>query len=65
MKHFLKLKRMMKDPTMTKIFLIPTDDKTEEDTEAIEKTHDMPSKNIRKIIIFGVSPDLKVEAQSH
>ena len=26
-----------------KIFLIPTDDETEEDTEAIEKTHDIPS----------------------
>ena len=33
-------------------FLIPTDDKAEEVTEAIEKTHDMPSKNIRKLILL-------------
>ena len=31
-------------------FLIPTDDEVEEDTEAIEKTRDMPSKNIKKVI---------------
>ena len=30
--------------------LIPTDDEAEEDIEAIEKTYDMPSKNIRKVI---------------
>ena len=34
-----------------KDFLIPTDDEAKEDTEAIKKTHDMPSKNIRKVII--------------
>ena len=32
-------------------FFIPTDDKAKEDTEAIEKTSEMPSKNIRKVII--------------
>ena len=32
-------------------FLIPTDDEVEEDTEAIEKTHNMPSKNIKKVIL--------------
>ena len=38
-------------PYIDKDFLIPTDDEAEEDTEAIEKTHDMLSKNIRKVII--------------
>ena len=37
---------------------IPTDDEAEEDTEAIEKTHDMPFKNIRKVIL----PKLKFHA---
>ena len=32
-------------------FLVPTDDEAEEDTEAIEKTHGMHSKNIRKVIL--------------
>ena len=32
-------------------FLIPIDDEEEEDTEVIEKTYDMLSKSIRKVII--------------
>ena len=39
-------------PHIDKDLLIPSDDKAEEDTEAIEKTHDMPSKNIRKVILL-------------
>ena len=42
-------------------FLIPTDDKAKEDTEAIEKTSKMPSKNIRKVII----PKLKFHATNY
>ena len=37
-------------PHIDKNFLIPTNDEAEENTEAIEKTHNMPSKNIRKVI---------------
>ena len=48
-------------PHMDKDFLIPTDDEAEEDTEAIEKTHDMPSKNIRKVIL----PKLKFNAKNY
>ena len=48
-------------PQIDKDFLIPTDDEAEEDTEAIEKTHDMPSKNIRKVI----SPKLKFHAANY
>ena len=38
-------------PRIDENFLIPTDDEAEEDTEAREKTHDMPSKKIRKVIL--------------
>ena len=48
-------------PHIDEDFLIPTDDKAEEDTEAIEKTHDMPSKNIRKIIL----PKLKFHERNY
>ena len=42
-------------------FLIPTDDEAEEDTEAIEKTHDMPFKFIRKVIL----PKLKLHTTNY
>ena len=48
-------------PHMDKDFLIPTDDEAEENTEVIEKTHDMPSKNIRKVIL----PKLKLHATNY
>ena len=38
-------------PHIDEDVLIPTDDEAKEDTEAIEKTHDMPFKNIRKVIL--------------
>ena len=44
-----------------KDFLIRIDDEAEEDTETIEKTHDMSSKNIRKIIL----PKLKFHATNY
>ena len=44
-----------------KNFLIPTDDEAQEETEVIEKTHDMPSKNIRKVIL----PKLKFYATNY
>ena len=44
-----------------KIFYILTDDEEEEDTETIEKTHDMPSKYIRKVIL----PKLKFHAKNY
>ena len=48
-------------PHIDEDLLIPTDDEAEEDTEAIEKTHDMPSKNIRKVIL----PKLKFHATNY
>ena len=48
-------------PNIDEDFLTPTDDEAEEDTEAIEKTHDMPSKNIRKVIL----PKLKFHATNY
>ena len=44
-----------------KDFLIPTDDEAEEDTKVIEKTHDMLSKNIRKVIL----PKLKFDTTNY
>ena len=48
-------------PHIVDDFLIPTDDEAEGDTEAIEKTHDMSSKNIRKVIL----PKLKFHATNY
>ena len=48
---FPKVEEDDKRPHIDEDFLIPTDDQAEEDTEMIEKTYDMPSKNIRKVII--------------
>ena len=48
-------------PHIDKDFLILTDDEAEENTKAIEKTHDMPSKNIRKVIL----PKLKFNATNY
>ena len=48
---FLKVEEDDERPHIDEDFLIPTDDKAKEDTEAIEKTSEMPSKNIRKVII--------------
>ena len=48
-------------PHIDEDFLIPTNDEAEEDTEVIEKTHDMPSKNIRKVIL----PKLKFHAMNY
>ena len=48
-------------PHVDEDFLIPTDDEAEEDTEAIEKTHGMPFKNIRKVIL----PKLKFHATNY
>ena len=48
-------------PHIDKDFLMPTDDEAEEDTEVIEKTHDMPFKNIRKVIL----PKLKFYATNY
>ena len=61
MKHFLKLKKDDERPHIDEDFFIPTDDKVEEDTEAIEKAHEMPSKNIRKVIL----PKLKFYATNY
>ena len=61
LKHFLKLKRMIKGPTLIKIFFITTDDEAEKDKEPLEKTHDMPSKNIRKVIL----PKLKFHTANY
>ena len=38
-------------PHIEEDLLIPTNDEAEEDTEVIQKTYDMPSKNFRKIIL--------------
>ena len=48
-------------PHIDEDLLIPTDDEAEEDTEAIVKTHDMPSKNIKKVIL----PKLKFHATNY
>ena len=40
---------------------LPTNDEAEEDTETIEKTHDMPSMNIKKVIL----PKLKFHATNY
>ena len=48
-------------PHIDEDLLIPTDDEVEKDTEAIEKTHDMFSKNIRKVIL----PNLKFYATNY
>ena len=48
-------------PHIDEDFFIPTDDKAEEDTEAIEKTHEMPSKSIRKVIL----PKLKFHTTNY
>ena len=48
-------------PHIDEDFLITTDDEAEEDTEAIEKTSDMPFKNIRKVIF----PKLKFHATDY
>ena len=58
---FPKVEEDDERPHIDEDFLIPTDDEAEEDTEAIEKTHDMPSKNIRKVII----PKLKFHATNY
>ena len=49
---FPKVEEDDERPNIDEDCLIPTDDEAEEDTEAIEKTHDMPSKNIRKVTIL-------------
>ena len=49
---FPKVEEDDERPHIDKDFLIPTDDEAEEDTEVIKKTHDMPSKNIRKVILL-------------
>ena len=48
-------------PHIDEDFLIATDDEAEEDTEAIEKTHDMPFKYIRKVTL----PKLKFHAKNY
>ena len=58
---FSKVEKDDERPQIDEDFLIPTDDEAEEDTEAIEKTHDMPSKNIRKVIL----PKLKFHATNY
>ena len=58
---FPKVEEDDERPHIDEDFLIPTDDEAEEDTEVIEKTHDMPSKNIRKVII----PKLKFHATNY
>ena len=55
---FPKVEEDDERPHIDEDFLIPTDDEAEEDTEAIEKTHD---KNIRKVII----PKLKFHATNY
>ena len=58
---FPKVEEDNERPDIDKDFLIPTNDEAEEDREAIEKTHDNPSKNIRKVII----PKLKFHATNY
>ena len=58
---FPKVEEDDERPHFDEDFFIPTDDEAEEDTEAIEKTHDMPSKNIRKVIL----PKLKFHATNY
>ena len=48
-------------PHIDEGLFIPTDDEAKEDTETIEKTYDMPSKNIRKVIL----PKLKFYAMKY
>ena len=55
---FPKVEEDDERPHIDEDFHISTDDEAEEDTEAIEKTHDMPPKNIKKVII----PKLKFHA---
>ena len=58
---FPKVEEDDERPHINEDFLISTDDEAEEDIEVIEKTHNMPSKNIRKIII----PKLKFHATNY
>ena len=58
---FPKVEEDDERPHIGEDFLIPIDDEAEEDTEAIEKTHDMLSKNIRKVII----PKMKFHATNY
>ena len=48
---FPKVEEDGERPHIYEDLLIPTDDEVEENTEAIKKTHNMPSKNIRKVIL--------------
>ena len=48
-------------PHIDEDLLIPTYIDAEEDTEAIQKTHDLPFKNIRKAIL----PKLKFHAMNY
>ena len=58
---FPKVEEDDERPHINEDFLISTDDEAEEDIEVIEKTHNVPSKNIRKIII----PKLKFHATNY
>ena len=49
---FSEVEKEDERPHIDENFLIPTNDKTEEDTEAKKMTDDMPSKNIRKVILL-------------
>ena len=59
--EFPEVEENVERPHIDEDLLIPTNDDAEEDAEAIEKTHDMPSKNLRKVIL----PKLKFHASTY
>ena len=58
---FSEVEEDAESPHIDEDFFISTDDEAKEDTEAIEKTHNMPFKNIRKVIL----PELKFHATNY